>query len=93
MDYRGANNLDPGIDSIFLRGFSSSRFVTAIDGLTVQKTGGRKSSNIVDFALLPTFLVKQVEILPGPHSALYDSKSIGGVVNMVLAKTAGATRA
>ena len=86
VDYRGANNLDPGIDSIFLRGFSSSRFVTAIDGLTVQKTGGRKSSNIVDFALLPTFLVKQVEILPGPHSALYDSKSIGGVVNMVSQK-------
>jgi adenosine/AMP kinase len=31
--------------------------VTAIDGFTVQKTGGRKSSNIVDYALLPTFLI------------------------------------
>jgi len=86
VDFRGADTLDPGIDSIFLRGFSSKRFVTAIDGLTVQKTGGRKSSNIVDFALLPTFLIKEVEILPGPHSALYDSKSIGGVVNMVSEK-------
>lgn len=83
VDFRGNNSLDPGIDSIFLRGFDSSRFVTAIDSLTVQKTGGRKSSNIVDFALLPTFLIKEVEILPGPHSALYDSKSIGGVVNMI----------
>jgi len=86
VDFRGASNLDPGIDSIFLRGFSSKRFVTAIDDLTVQKTGGRKSSNIVDYALLPTFLIKEVEILPGPHSALYDSKSIGGVINMVSEK-------
>jgi outer membrane receptor protein involved in Fe transport len=83
VDFRGSSSLDPGIDSIFLRGFESQRFVTAVDALTVQKTGGRKSSNIVDFALLPTFLIKEVEILPGPHSALYDSKSIGGVINMV----------
>ncbi len=52
-------------------------------GSTVQKTGGRKSSNIVDYALLPTFLIQEVEILAGPHSALYDSKSIGGVINMI----------
>jgi iron complex outermembrane receptor protein len=83
IDFRGDNSLDPGVDSIFLRGFDAKRFVTAIDGLTIQKTGGRKSSNIVDYSLLPTFLLKEVEILPGPHSALYDSKSIGGVINMV----------
>ena len=83
VDFRGDNSLDPGVDSIYLRGFDAKRFVTAIDGLTIQKTGGRKSSNIVDYALLPTFLIKEVQILPGPHSALYDSKSIGGVINMV----------
>ena len=83
VDFRGSNTLDPGIDSIYLRGFGANRFVTAIDGLTVQKTGGRKSSNIVDYALLPTFLIREVEILAGPHSALYDSKSIGGVINMI----------
>jgi len=86
VDFRGSNALDPGIDSIYLRGFSANRFVTAIDGLTIQKTGGRKSSNIVDYALIPTFLIKDVEILAGPHSALYDSKSIGGVINMVSVK-------
>jgi len=83
VDFRGDNSLDPGVDSIYLRGFDAKRFVTAIDGLTIQKTGGRKSSNIVDYSLLPTFLIKEVQILPGPHSALYDSKSIGGVINMV----------
>jgi iron complex outermembrane receptor protein len=86
IDFRGSNDFDPGVDSIFLRGFDSTRFVTAIDGLTIQKTGGRKSSNIVDYSQLPTFLLKEIEILPGPHSALYDSKSIGGVINMVTRK-------
>jgi outer membrane receptor protein involved in Fe transport len=83
VDFRGETNLDPGVDSVYLNGFDATRFVTAIDGLTVQKTGGRKSSNIVDYALLPTFLIDKIEILPGPHSATYDSKSIGGVLNMI----------
>ncbi len=82
VDFRGESEIDPGVDSIYLRGFNSTRFVTALDGLTVQKTGGRKSSNIVDYALLPAFLIDTIEILPGPHSALYDSKSIGGVLNL-----------
>jgi iron complex outermembrane receptor protein len=42
----------------------------------------------VDYALLPTFLLDKIEILPGPHSALYDSKSIGGVLNMTTKKPA-----
>ena len=83
IDYRGETDLDPGVDSIYLRGFDTTRFVAAIDSLTIQKTGGRKSHNIVDYALLPTFMIDRIEILPGPHSALYDSKSIGGVLNMV----------
>lgn len=83
VDSRSQSDLIPDDDTINLRGFSSNRFVTAVDGLTIQKTGGRKSSHIVDFALLPTFLVDTIEILPGPHSALYDAKGIGGVLNMV----------
>ena len=86
IDFRGESDIDAGVDSINMRGFDAKRFVTALDGLTVQKTGGRKSSNIVDYSLLPAFLIEAVEILPGPHSALYDSKSIGGVLNFTAAK-------
>nr|WP_249037240.1 TonB-dependent receptor [Desulfobacter hydrogenophilus] len=82
VDFRGASDLDPGVDSVYLNGFSAKRFVTAMDDVTIQKTGGRKSSNIVDWAQLPGFLLESVEILPGPHSALFDAKSIGGVINM-----------
>lgn len=83
IDFRGNNSLDPGVDSIYLRGFEAKRFVTAIDDLTLLKTGGRKSSNIVDYSLLPTFLFKEIEVMPGPHSARFDSKSIGGVINIL----------
>jgi iron complex outermembrane receptor protein len=83
IDLRSITDLTPEEDSISMRGFSSTRFVSAIDGLTVQKTGGRKGSHIVDYALTPAFLIESVEILPGPHSALYDAKAIGGVINMV----------
>jgi iron complex outermembrane receptor protein len=83
IDFNGITDLTPDEDTISMRDFSSDRFVTAIDGLTVQKTGGRKGSNIVDYALMPAFLIDKVEILPGPHSALYDAKAIGGVVNII----------
>lgn len=83
IDFRGESDYDPGVDSIYMRGFDSTRFVTAVDSLTLQKTGGRKSSNVVDYATLPAFLIDKVEILPGPHSALFDSKSIGGVLNFI----------
>ena len=87
LDYRGASDLSPGgvttrDNTIWMRGFTSYRFVTAIDGSNLQKTGGR-NSYIVDYSLLPSFLFEKVEILPGPHSALYPGKSIGGVVNLI----------
>ncbi len=83
IDFRGLTDQTPEEDCITMRGFSSDRFVTAIDGLVTQKTGGRKGTHIVDYALMPAFLIDKVEILPGPHSALYDAKAIGGVVNMI----------
>lgn len=83
FDYRDTTNLVPGSDSFNMRSFGGNRFTIAIDGLDLRKTGGRNASNIVDFATLPPFLVKSIEILPGPHWALYPAKSIGGVVNMV----------
>ena len=83
VDFNGLTDLTPNEDTISLRGFSSDRFVTAIDGLTTQKTGGRKGAHIVDYALMPAFLIDKVELLPGPHSALFDAKAIGGVVNMI----------
>ncbi len=83
FDFRGESALVPDDDTFHMRSFEANRFVTAIDGLNLRKTGGRKSTHIVDYAYLPTFLIERIEVLPGPHSALYPAKSIGGVVNMI----------
>ena len=83
FDFRGESDLVPGVDSFQMRGFDSNRFVTAINGLNLRKTGGRKSSNIVDYSYLPPFLIEDIEILPGPHWALYPAKGIGGVLNLI----------
>ncbi len=88
IDFRGATDLVPGDlvdgdDTIWMRGFSSNRFITAVDGSNIHKPGGRNTFHVVDYSLLPTFLIEKVEILPGPHSALYPGQSIGGVVNLI----------
>lgn len=83
IDFRGATDLVPDSDTLTMRGFDSKRFVVAVDGLTVQKTGGRKGSHIVDYSLLSSLPIEKIEIIAGPHSALFDSKSIGGVVNVM----------
>lgn len=88
IDLRGASDLVPGDlvdgdDTLWMRGFGSNRFVTAIDGSNIHKPGGRQSFHVVDYSLLPTFLIEKVEILPGPHSALYPAQSIGGVINLI----------
>ncbi|MBU1169155.1 MAG: TonB-dependent receptor [Proteobacteria bacterium] len=83
FDNRGASDLVPDVDSLYMRGFDSTRFSTAIDGMTLRKTGGRKSSNIVDYGLLPPWLFGEIQVLPGPYSAVYPAKSIGGVLNLI----------
>jgi outer membrane receptor protein involved in Fe transport len=83
VDFRGESNLVPDDDTFFLKSFEATRFTTAIDSLALHQTGGRKASHVVDYALLPTFLIDKIELLPGPHSALYPGKSIGGVINLI----------
>ena len=83
FDYRDTSNLVPGSDSYNMRAWDTNRFVMAIDGLDLRKTGGRNANNNVDYATLPPFMFQKIEVLPGPHWALYPAKSIGGVVNLI----------
>jgi iron complex outermembrane receptor protein len=86
FDYRGESSLIPSSDTFHMRSFDSMHFVVAIDGLDMRKVGGRMNTHQVDYAYLPTFLIEKIEVLPGPHSALFPAKAIGGVVNMVTRK-------
>jgi iron complex outermembrane receptor protein len=82
IDFRGQSDLVPGNDNIYMRGFHTKRFVTAVDGLTIEKSGGYGNWD-VDYANLSLGQVENIEIMPGPHTALYPGKSIGGVLNVV----------
>lgn len=82
FDFRGASDLVSECDDIQMRGFDTRQFTTAIDGLAVQKTGGYWGGHFVDYSIIPLKQIEAVEILPGPHSALYEGKSFGGVVNI-----------
>ncbi len=82
IDFRSASDLSPGSDDIQMRGFDTRQFTTAIDGLAVQKLGGYWSGHFVDYSIIPLEQIESIEILPGPHSALYEGKSFGGVINI-----------
>lgn len=91
IDSRGASDLVPSNDNIYMRGFDTRRFVTAIDGLTIEKSGNGYGNYSVDYAILSLGQIQRIEIMPGPHSALYPGQSIGGVINLVKNKPEKAT--
>ncbi|MBI3708752.1 MAG: TonB-dependent receptor plug domain-containing protein, partial [Proteobacteria bacterium] len=75
----------PGVDmsggprragqDISIRGFGGQRVVTTIDGARQDFDAGHKGRIFIDPDLL-----KQVEVLKGPASALHGSGAIGGVL-------------
>ncbi|MBI9083674.1 MAG: TonB-dependent receptor [Desulfobacterales bacterium] len=83
VDFKGQSDLVPSNDTVEMRGFDAKRFIVAIDGMTVEKSGFGYSNYAVDYALLSPARVAKIEILAGPHSALYPGQSIGGVLNII----------
>lgn len=70
----GASNLD-------LRGLGPSRTLLLVDGrrfAPTDPTGG------VDINVIPTSLIKRVEVVTGGASAAYGSDAVSGVVNITL---------
>ncbi len=86
IDFRGESDLTPSNDTIQMRGFGGRRFITAIDDLTIEKSGFGYSNHAVDYALLSLGQIERIEIIPGPHSALHPGQSIGGVLNIITKK-------
>jgi len=83
IDFRGTSDLVPSNDTIYMRGFTGKRFITAIDGLTVEKSGNGYGNYAVDYATLSLGPIEKIEIMPGPHSALYPGQSVGGIINLI----------
>ena len=81
IDFRGRSDLVPEYDQMYMRGFDPMRFSIAIDGMTIQRPGMFGTTQ-VHFGALPLWRIEEIEIFPGPHSALYWGKSEGGTINL-----------
>lgn len=78
------DNALAGRKQIMIRGESSSRVLVLIDGQEVSyhRSGHGSGAGI----LIDMESVERVEVIKGPHSVLYGSQAIGGVVNFITRK-------
>ncbi len=79
MDIRGSSGLSRGV---------GSRVLMLLDGH--RTLAGVGSS--VDFGILPTLDVERIEIVKGPHSTLWGTNAMGGVVNVITRPPPGETQ-
>ncbi|GAA3710521.1 TonB-dependent receptor [Oceanisphaera sediminis] len=65
--------------SLFVRGTNSDHVLVLLNGRPMAQM---VNSN-VDFSQLPVNNVQRIEYIRGPRAAIYGSKAIGGVVNII----------
>ncbi len=70
MDIRGSTGLARGVGSRVLMLLDGHRMLAGVSGA-------------IDFATLPVLDVDRIEIIKGPHSTLFGTNALGGVVNVL----------
>jgi len=75
------------IVTVFPRGGNSNFNLVLVDGVKVNDAGG-----FIDFADLSTDNIERIEIIRGPHSALYGADAMGSVIQIFTRKGRGAPR-
>jgi outer membrane receptor protein involved in Fe transport len=80
-----ASSGTPGSTGVDLRGLGSNRTLTLLDGRRiVGPDGSQVAGSGFDLSLIPSSLVKRVDIVTGSASAAWGSGAVAGVVNVVL---------
>ncbi|PHY17202.1 TonB-dependent siderophore receptor [Caulobacter sp. BP25] len=75
------NNGNNGTATVNLRGLGANRTLVLVDGKRQTPT---TQSGTVDLNLIPTALIKSIDVVSGGGSAVYGSDAIAGVVNFIL---------
>lgn len=75
-----------GGQGVQLQGMDSRRVLVLVDG---QPVVGRVNGDF-DLSRLPLAGVERIEIVKGPQGTLYGSEAVGGVINVITRRTAGA---
>lgn len=66
------------VSTVFMRGTESDHVLLLVDGVRV----GSATSGLPALQDIPLELIERIEIVRGPHSALYGSEAIGGVIQV-----------
>jgi vitamin B12 transporter len=71
--------------SVFTRGTGSTQTLVMLDGVRLNSPyfGG------FDWSRLSTAGLRQIEVVRGPYSALWGADAVGGVINLLTARSAG----
>jgi outer membrane receptor protein involved in Fe transport len=67
-----------------LFGLGSGRTLTLLNGRRMVSTASGMSDSLVDTNMVPTGLLKQIEVVQGGGAAVYGSDAIAGVINYIL---------
>ncbi|OZA21101.1 MAG: hypothetical protein B7X90_03375 [Novosphingobium sp. 17-62-19] len=76
-----SNNPGGGVATLDLRGLGAQRTMVLVNGRRYMFYG---TDQTVDLNTIPTFLLKNVEVVTGGGSAVYGSDALAGVVNFQL---------
>lgn len=76
-EYESASRGGPGT-GVNLHGLPTDRILVLIDGQRVPWT-----MRAPDLELIPSQLIRRIEVVKGPSSSLYGSDAVGGVINIL----------
>lgn len=75
-----------GRQTISLRGTNSKHSLILVDGKRISGSDAQIGHSDFQYSWLPVSAIEKIEVIKGPMSALYGSKAIGGVVNIITKK-------
>jgi len=77
------NNSISGRQTISIRGADSKHSLILIDGKRISGSDAQIGHSDFQYSWLPINAIEKIEVIRGPMSALYGSKAMGGVVNII----------